>query len=143
MCLVSDEMVAEPTSTQQWPQKKIQNPVSSSMDLFQNMLLFEQAEGDNSDDDDLEDDTKDNSGSLLRIMTSRVEKDLTPASDDQLLKCVSCTGLLPSGYNKQDEQSYCLPEVGGSTLENQEEAKKYQSICTGAVRVSTKYTRNN
>jgi len=130
--LISDETVAE----RQWPPQKDQNSALSSMDLYQNMMKFEQEQGNTGNDDENKDDDKDSGGSLLRMMTAAA------ASDDQLLlKCVSCTGLLPSWYNKHDdvhadEQSYCLPDVGGSTVEGQENAEKYPSVCTGAVRVS-------
>lgn len=129
---------------QQWPRQKGKSSGSSSVDLYKNMVMFEQEQGNSDDDDDNDnDDGKDNGGSLLSMMTDDV-KDDAAALDDQpmtLLKCVSCSGILPLWRNQRnshvDEQSFCLPDVGGSTVQQEKSTtghENYQSICIGAVR---------
>lgn len=125
-------------------QEKTENARSSFVDQYKNMVQFEQEEG-LSDDIDEDRDEKDNSGSLMSMMTSDGDYDAAEASDDQsLLSCVSCTGVLPTWHDKKsayiDEQSYCLPDSSSSTIQqngdNEKNDVKHQSICTGAVRVS-------
>lgn len=133
---------------QQSPRQKSESSKSSgssSVDLYKNMVMFEQEQNisDDDDDDDNNDD-KDNDDSLLSVITDGVKDDET--FDDQptmLLKCASCSGILPLWRDQRnsivDEQSFCLPDVGSSTIQQGKTLtghENYQSVCTGAVRVS-------
>lgn len=103
---------------------------SSTLDLYNSMLLGEQElESLNENDDNGGDDEKSNNdASLLSMtMTDGNEEDNSIGLSDQqnpaLLKCISCNGVLPSWNNERgDEQSYCLSE-------------SEENICFGAVRV--------
>lgn len=100
--------------------------------------------GGNSDDDNENNDKGD--ASLLSMMTGG--DDDNDDDDDSVtsngkLRCVSCTGVLPTGHNNQDtEHLYCMPD-GGSTMQRRRRDSGYnddvnrdQSICFRAVRVS-------
>lgn len=108
--------------------------------------MFEQEQGNSDDDDDDEnDDGKDNDDSLLSVITDGVKDDETTFDDQptMLLKCASCSGILPLWRDQRnsivDEQSFCLPDVGSSTIQQGKTLtghENYQSVCIGAVRVS-------
>lgn len=122
---------------------------TSNAELYKNMVLAEQELGESYDDDynDNDDnDVKDNKDSLLSMITSR-SNGSTPESSGHLLMCVSCTGVLPMGYDERDayanEQSYCLPDLPTSQKKNYNEENdedKEKSICFGASRVSIQFT---
>lgn len=118
---------------------------TSNAELYKNMVLAEQELGESYDDDyndNDDDDIKDNKDSLLSMMTSRSNAS-APESKGHLLMCVSCTGVLPVGYDERDahanEQSYCLPDLPTSHKKDYNEENdedKENSICFGASRVS-------
>jgi len=82
---------------------------SSSVDLYNNMVLAEQELENlrgNVDDDDVNDDKK---ASLLSMMTT---------TNTGNLQCISCTGVLPPTWlnNHVNEQSYCFPDGGSNQM---------------------------
>lgn len=97
--------------------------------------------GGNSDDDNENNDKGD--ASLLSMMTGGSDDDDDDSvSSNGELKCVSCTGVLPTGYNNQDaERLYCLPD-GGSSMQRRRRDSNYNDdvnrdqSCSRAIRVS-------
>lgn len=122
---------------------------SNTVELYKNMELAEQELSESYDDDyndNDENDVKDPKDSLLSMMTSRSNVS-APESNDHLLMCVSCVGVLPIGYDEQDahvdEQSYCLPDLPTSQKKDYNEENnedKEKNICFGASRVSIQFT---
>jgi len=150
MLLILGELVKTrvDSSNQQQNIKDTKSSVSSSVEMYKNMVLFEQEQlemnGGIDDDDDDDEKNYNNEGSLLSRMPegSKVNSIESHGQTVSPLKCISCSGVLPAWPNNQDEQSFCLPDGGGSTPEQDNYNDIYnkslhQSICTGAVRVSS------
>lgn len=117
---------------------------SSSVDLYNAMVLAEQEQGLGGNDDDDDDKDMDYRGSLLsifaRIGDNNMASETMGHQKVRFLKCTSCTGVLPTGHdNPNDEQLYCLPDGNTTPSQNQQDnddEDEELSICSGAARVS-------
>lgn len=140
-----------------------QPPTTSSIDLYNAMVLAEEELGVDSDDVESNDSGGNGSGSLLAMMTSSGGQRQQPT---RLLKCASCSGILPRAVAAADEQSYCLPDVGNSAMKRRRRKRRRRrrdddnantdgensqqdndrpeiGVCSGAVRVSIRNILSN
>lgn len=111
---------------QQWQQQKGGGSISSSKDLYENMVLFEQEQG--ISDDDVDED-KGKGASLLSMMPDN-------SASVALIKCMSCAGVLPSWHADEDahinEQLYCLPDGGSIQSNDNENNGNEDNVCLGS-----------
>lgn len=114
-------------------------PGTSSLDLYNAMVLAEQEQGLGGNDDDDDDKDADSVGSLLSIFARIGDSNMENSGHQKVrfLKCKSCSGVLPANHgDANDEQQYCLPDGNKNQQNDDDEVDEDPSICSGASRVS-------
>uniref|UniRef100_A0A2S2QJX9 receptor protein serine/threonine kinase n=1 Tax=Sipha flava TaxID=143950 RepID=A0A2S2QJX9_9HEMI len=120
--------------------KRVSTSGSSSVELYNAMILAEQEIENNGDDDD-EVDHGNEGASLLSPMMGGTESGRRQHLGTSQLQCSFCTGVLPAWHEQRDadddEQSYCFPD-GAPTLQRDSDkgtdGDVEQNVCSGAMR---------
>lgn len=115
---------------------------SSSVELYNAMILAEQELENNGEDED-EVDHSSEGASLLSPMMGGSEGGRRQHLGIAQLQCLSCTGVLPAWHEQRDahddEQSYCYPDGAPALQQDNDkgtDGNVEQNVCSGAMRVS-------